>query len=142
MLHSRIAAIRANRTFVRYRLAEIDAGIPEAVHAGKHLRPDHAAQRLISWIGTAIIDVARVDCGDNTILIQRHPCVTECSLVAVRTRDVVLGASFDPFDRAPTGLSPCERANRHLRITGDLDPEAAADIKCLDENSVDRDAKM
>jgi len=124
------------------RLAEIDAGIPEAVHAGKYLSPDHAAQGLVTRISTAIIDVARIDCSDNAVLIERHPCVTECSLVAVRTRDVVLGASFDPFDGAPTGFFRCKRANRHLRITGDLDAEAAADIKCLDANSVDRDAKM
>src|SRR6266446_9768733 len=87
MLHSRIAAIRANRTFVRYRLAEIDAGIPEAVHAGKHLRPDHAAQWLIARISTTIIDVARINCGDNAVLIERHACVTERSLVAVCARD-------------------------------------------------------
>src|SRR6266478_8925807 len=142
MLHSRIAAIRANRTFVRYRLAEIDAGIPEAVHAGKYLSPDHAAQGLVTRISTAIIDVARIDCSDNTILIQRNPCVTECSLVAVRTRDIVLGASLDPLHRAATSFFRCKGANRHLRITGDLDAEAAADIKCLDANSVDGNSEM
>src|SRR5260370_205934 len=58
MVNSGIGAIGANRTFVRYRLAEIDAGIPEAVDAGKHLRPDHAAQGLITRICAAIINVS------------------------------------------------------------------------------------
>src|SRR5713226_2601084 len=142
MLLSLIAAIRANWTFIRYRLAEIDAGIPEAVDAGKNLRPDHAAQGLITWISTTIIDMARINCGDDSILIQRHARVTERPFVAVRTRDVVLGTSLDPLHRAATGFFRCKRANRHLRITGDLDPEAAADIKCLDANPVDWNSEM
>src|SRR5260370_19144021 len=50
MLHPRIAAVRTNRAFIRYRLAEIDAGIPEAVDAGKNLGPDYPAQTLITRI--------------------------------------------------------------------------------------------
>src|SRR5258708_5706669 len=142
MLHSGIAAVRTNWTFVRYRLAEIDARIPEPIHARKYLRPDHAAQWLITWISPAIIDMARVDRGDHAILIQRNPCVAERPFVAVCTRDVVLGASLDPLHRAAAGFFRCKGTNRHLRITGDLDAKAAANIKRLNADPVDWNAEM
>ena len=137
VLHPRIAAIRANRTLVRYRLAEIDARIPEAVDAGKNLRPDHAAQWLIARIGTAIINVAGVDCHDDSVFVQSDTRVAECPLVAVCARDVVLGARLDPLHRAAARFFRRQRANRHLRVTGDLDPKAAADVESLNPNPVD-----
>src|SRR5258708_33998741 len=142
MLDSGIAAVRTNWALVRYRLAEIDACMSEAVYSRKNLRPDHAAQWLITWISPAIIDMARVDCGDKAILIHRNPCAAERPFVAVCTRDVGLGASLAPLHRAAAGFFRCKGTNRHLRITGDLDAKAAANIKRLDADPVDRNAEM
>src|SRR5260370_29487840 len=101
------------------------------MHGRKYVRPDHAAQWVITWISPAIIDMARVDCGDNAILIQRNPWVAERPFVAVCTRDVVLGASLDPLHRAAPGFFRCKGTNPHLRITGDLDAKTAATNKPL-----------
>src|SRR5260370_23487888 len=39
--------------------------------------------------------------------------------------------SLDPLHRAAAGFFRCKGTNRHLRITGDLDAKAAANIKRL-----------
>ena len=58
MLHARISAIGADWTLIRDRLREVDACILEAIDTGEHLRPDHASQRLVAWVCTAIIDMS------------------------------------------------------------------------------------
>src|SRR6266852_5622826 len=104
MLHPRVATVWSHGTFVGYRLAEIDARIPEAVNTRKNLCPDHATEGLIARIGTTIINVARVDRGDDAIFVQCHSRVAEGPLVAVRARDDVLGARLYPLDGAAAGF--------------------------------------
>ena len=58
MLHARVTAVGANGAFVADRLGEINARILEAIDAGKNLRPDDAAERLVARISAAIIDMA------------------------------------------------------------------------------------
>ena len=142
VLHARIAAIGADRTLVGDRLREIDAGILETIDAGKHLRPDHAAQRLVARISAAIVDMPRVNRGDDAILVQRDAGVAKGPFVAVRARSHVLGARFHPLDGTPASLLRSQRADRHLRIARDLDAEAAADVGSLDPNAIDVDAEV
>src|SRR6266513_1833574 len=59
MLHAGISAIGTDGAFVGYCLTEINAGILEAIYAGKNLRPDHAPEWLVSRICAAIVDVPR-----------------------------------------------------------------------------------
>ena len=142
VLHAGVAAIGADRTFVGDRLREIDARILEAINAGKHLRPDHAAQRLVARIGAAVVDVAGREGGDHAVLVEGDSSVAESSLIAVGARSDVLGARFHPLDRASAGFSRGQRAHRHLRIAGDLDAEAAADVGSLDADAVDVHVQM
>ena len=58
MLHARIAAIGPYGALVADRLGEINARILEAIDAGKNLRPNDAAERLVARISAAIINMA------------------------------------------------------------------------------------
>ena len=83
MLHARITAIGPHRTFIRNRLREINSCIPEAINAGKNLRPDHAPKRLVTRVAPTIVDMARGNCRNHSILVQRHARIAESALVAV-----------------------------------------------------------
>src|SRR6267378_5247782 len=142
MLHARIAPIGANWAFVGDGLGEVNACILEAVDTGEDLGPDDASQWFVAWIGSAVVNVARRDRGDHTFVVQRDARVTKSAFVAVSARSHVLGAGFNPLDRTPPGLLRSQRTYSHLRITGDLDAEAAADIEGLDANPVDLHLEM
>src|SRR5581483_6749815 len=142
MLHARISAIRADRTLVGHRLCEVNARTLEPINSRKYLRPNHAAERLIWRIGSAIVDMARRNSRDHAILVQSNPRVPKGALVAVRARCHVLGPGLHPLDRAASGFLRGQRTYRHLRIAGDLDSEAAADVGCLDANLVYVDVQM
>src|SRR5262250_2343772 len=116
MLHARVATIGADWAFVGDGLSEINACALETINAGKNLRPDDAAQRFVSRISTAIVNVARTDGGDHAVLIERHTRVAEGALVAMSAGSHVLGAGFNPLDCASSGLLRRQRADRHLRV--------------------------
>ena len=78
-----------------------------------------------------------IDGGDDAILVERDARIAESALVAVGARNHVLGAGFNPLDRASASFPRSQRAHRHLRIAGDLDAEAAADIEGLHADLVD-----
>ena len=142
MLHARVAAVRTDGTLIGHSLREINACILEPVDSRKDLRPDDAPQRLVTRVGTAVIDVPRSDRGDDAIFIQRNSRITECTLVAVSAGRHVLGAGLDPFNRASSGLLGRQGAHRHLRIAGNLDSEAAANIERLNANAVNVDVEV
>src|SRR6266404_5754552 len=142
VLHARITPIGANRTLVGDGLPEIDASVLEPIHATENLRPDHAAQRLIARVGTAVVDMARVDGGDDTLFVEGDARVSKSALVAVSARNHVLGAGFDPLDGPPTGLFRRQSADGHLRVTRNLDAEAASDIERLHTDLIDMNLQM
>ena len=53
VLKARVAAVRPARRLVRAHLLEVDADVPDPVAAGRDLRPDHAADRLVPWVRAA-----------------------------------------------------------------------------------------
>src|ERR1700676_3621856 len=83
MLHARISPIRTDGTLIGDGLPEIDASVLEAIDPTENLRPDHAAQGLIARVGSAVVDVSRVDRRDDAILVEGHACVSKSALVAV-----------------------------------------------------------
>ncbi len=137
MLHARIAPIGANWAFVGDCLGKVNACILETVDTWENLGPDDASQWFIAGIGSAIVNVARRDRGDHTLLVQCDARVTKSAFVAMSARGHVLGAGFNPLDGTPPGLLRSQRTYGHLRVAGDLDAEAAADIEGLDPNPVD-----
>src|SRR3981081_2545467 len=142
MLHARIAPIGANWAFVGDCLGKVNACSLKAVDTGKNLGPDDASQRFIAWIGPAIVNVARGDRGDHTLVVQCDACVTKSAFVAMSAGGHVLGARFNPLDGTPPGLLRSQRTYSHLRVAGDLDAEAAADIEGLHPNPVDLHLQM
>jgi hypothetical protein len=83
MLHARVSAIRADGTFIRDCLAEIDASILESIDPAENLRPDHATQRLIARVSAAVINVARGEGGDDAVFVESDTRVAEGALVAM-----------------------------------------------------------
>ena len=104
MLHARISAVGSNRTFVSDRLHEIDARVLEAVDAGKYLRPDDAAEGLVTGISAAVVYVARGDSRDHAVFGEGDASVAEGALIAVRAGGHVLGACFHPFNGPSTSF--------------------------------------
>src|SRR6266481_1628434 len=142
VLHARVSAIGAYGTFVGDRLPEIDASVLETIYTTENLRPDHAAQRLIARVGTAVVDMARVDGGDDTLFVEGDARVSKSALVAVSARNHVLGAGFDPLDGPPTGLFRRQSADGHLRVTRNLDAEAASDVESLNPDLIDMNVQV
>src|SRR5258708_32609194 len=103
MLHARVSAIGAYGTLVGDGLPEIDASVLETIHPTENLRPDHAAQGLIARVGAAVVDVARVDGGDDSVFVEGYARVAGGALVAVSARNHVLGAGFCLLDGACIG---------------------------------------
>src|SRR5579863_7237305 len=129
MLHTRISAVRADRTFVRHGLREVDAGVLEAIDTRENLRPDHATQRFVSRIRAAVVDMPRLYCRDDAVRIECDERVTKSPLVAMSARRHVLGTCFHPLYRTTTRFLGCQRADRHLRIAGDLDSKTSPDVE-------------
>src|SRR5207245_11468314 len=97
MLHAGISAIGTDGAFVGYCLTEINAGILEAIYAGKNLRPDHAPEWLVSRICAAIVDVPRDNRSNHAGSIQRNPGFAKSSFISMRPRSPVLGPPFPPL---------------------------------------------
>src|SRR5215470_4244796 len=142
MLHARISAVWPNRALICHGLGEINAGVLESINARKYLRPNHTAKRLITRIATAIVDVQGSNRSDDAILIERNLRVAERSLIAVGTRGHVLRARLHPLDRASPGFLGSQRADRHLRVTRDLDAEAATDIGGFHANAINMNVQV
>src|SRR3989442_9461673 len=96
MLHAGISAIGTDGAFVGYCLTEINAGILEAIYAGKNLRPDHAPEWLGSRVCAPIVDVPRDNRSNRAVSIQRNPGVAQNSFISMRARGHVLGTRFPP----------------------------------------------
>ncbi len=142
MLHARVSAIRADGTLVGDRLREIDARVLEAIDARKNLRPDHAPERLVARKGSAVVVVLGIDGGNDAVLVESDARIAEGAFVAVGARNHVFGASLDPLNGTAAGFLGGQGADRHLRIAGDLDAEAAADVEGLDANAIDVDVQV
>src|SRR2546426_11497116 len=97
MLHAGISAIGTDGAFVGYCLTEINAGILEAIYAGKNLRPDHAPEWLVSRICAAIVDVPRDNRSNHAGSIQRNPGVAKRWFIFIRARGHMLSSCFDPL---------------------------------------------
>ena len=143
MLHTRVAAIRSHWTFVCDRLHEINARVLEAINSRKDLRPNHAAQWLITRVCPTVINVAGRQRGDDAVVVEGDSCVTECPPSLPWALEVMCS------ERVSThliGLPPvffeAQRANRHLRIAGDLDAKTAANIGGLYADPVDVNAQV
>jgi hypothetical protein len=54
----------------------------------------------------------------------------------------VLGAGFNPLDGPPAGLFRGQSTDRHLRVTSDLDAEAASDVEGLTADFIDVNIQM
>ncbi len=142
VLHARVAAIGAHGTLICDRLRKIYAGVLETVHARENLGPDDATEGLVPGIRSAIVDMPRGDGGNHPVFVEGHTGVAKGAFIAVRAGGIVLGARFDPLNGPATCFFGCERARGHLRITGDFDTEAAADVERLHTNAVDVNAEM
>ena len=141
MLHTRIAAIGADGTFIGNDLREIEARVLEAICSRKHLRPYDAPERLVARKRAAIIYVARIYRGNYAISIESHARIEERALVAVSAGQKMLRTRFGPFDRAAADLARGERAHGHVRIIRDLDSESAADIDAMNADLIDPNAE-
>src|SRR5260370_3674595 len=136
MLHARIASIGANWAFVSDCLGKVNACILEAVDTWENLGPDDASQWFIAGIGSAIVNVARRDRGDHTLLVQCDARVTKSAFVAMSARGHVLGAGFNPLDGTPPALLRSQPTYGHLRLVGDLYADAPPDIEGFEPNPV------
>ena len=100
----------------------------QPIRRGRYLRPDDAAQRLVTRVSAAIVDMPGIDREDNAVFVECHARVAKRAFVAVRARGHMLGARLRPLDGRAVSFARGQRADRHLRVVGDLDAEAAADI--------------
>src|ERR1035437_1516459 len=142
VLHARVSAIGADGALVADGLYELDTSVLEAIRTAEHLGINHAAQGFVARISAAIINVPGSDRGDHPVLVEGDTRVAESALVSVRARGHVPGAGFRPFHRTSPGLLGSQRAHRHLRIVGDLNAEAAADIGGLHANAINMDREV
>ena len=115
----------------------VNANILHTVCGGKHLRPNHATERLVAREGAAIVDVFRINRQDDPVFVQRDASIKERAFVAVRARLHMLDARLGPFHRASPSLARCQRTDRHVRIACNLDAEAAANVETLHVNLID-----
>ena len=98
-----------------------------AVHPGRDLRPDDAAERLVARERPAVVERPHLEAGHLAVGLHRDLDVEERALVAVSVRRVLVGAPLRPLDRAPE-LPRQEAEHDVLRVQADLVAEAAADV--------------
>src|SRR5438876_11161589 len=84
VLHPGVSAVWTDGAYVGYCLTEINAGILEAIYAGKNLRRDHAPDRLVVRICAAIVDVARESRGNRAVSVARIPGGPERAVPSMR----------------------------------------------------------
>ncbi len=129
VLHARVAAVRRDGGLVRRHLSELDANVAPAVHAGRHLRPDDAAERLVAQPGAGVVERLRPEPEQGAVVLDGHLGLEEPALVAVRHRHVEVGAPLRPLHGAAE-LASEQAAHDELRMGCDLVAEAAADVLC------------
>ena len=127
VLHARVAAVRPARGLVRHHLREVERDVPPAVAAGRDLRPDDAAERLVAGERAGVVERLRAEAEQRAVRLDGHLDVLEPALVAVRVRHVLVGAPLRPLD-GPPELAREQAARDELRVRADLVAEAAADV--------------
>ena len=127
VLHPRVAAVRRHRRLVRRHLREVDADVLPLVHPGRDLRPDDAAERLVAEVGAGVVERLRSEAEQRAVVLDGDLGLVEPALVAVRHREVEVGAPLGPLDR-PVQLAREQAAGDELRMRRDLVAEAAADV--------------
>ena len=115
VLHARVAAVRRARRLVRRDLREVDADVPPLVHAGRDLRPDDAAERLVAQPGAGVVERLRPEAEQRAVVLDRDLGLVEPALVAVRHRHVEVGAPLRPLHGA---VRACARAGSTRRAAG------------------------
>ncbi len=98
-----------------------------AVHPRRDLRPDHAAERLVAEPGAGVVERLGAEAEQRPVVLDRDLGVLEPALVAVRHREVEVGAPLRPLHR-PVELAREQAADHELRMRRDLVAEAAADV--------------
>ena len=139
LLHARVAAVRRHGRLVRHRLGELEPDVAPLVEAGRDLRPDHAAERLVAEVRAGVVDRLRPEAEQRAVGLHRDLGALEPALVAVRHRLVELGPPLGPLDRA-VELAREQAARDELRVRRDLVAEAAADVLRDDAQLVEPDA--
>ena len=138
LLHARVAAIRRGRRFVGARLREVDAHVAPAVAAGRHLRPDDAAERLVARKRAGVVERLDPVAEHRAVGFHRHLDVQERALVAVRVGRVLVGAPLRPL-HGPVELSGEQAQGDEIRVERDLVAEPAADVLRHDAELVGAD---
>lgn len=75
VLHARVAAVGPARRLVGADLREVDAHVAPAVAAGRHLRPDDAAERLVSRVRATVVDHPRVEAEHRAVALEDRKSV-------------------------------------------------------------------
>ena len=127
VLHARVTAVRGDGRLVRRHLRELELDVAPAVHPGSHLRPDHAAERLVAQPRAGVVERLGPEAEQRAVVLDGDLGVPEPALVAVRHREVEVGAPLRPLHR-PLELARQQAADDELRMRGDLVAEAAADV--------------
>ncbi len=140
VLQARVAAVRDRRALVRDGLRVVHADVLEAVTAGRHLRPDHRAERLVVQVGAGVVEGAHLEAEDRPVAHHGHLDVQEDALVAVAGGEHVVRAVLGPL-HGPAGLPRQEGEPGELRVAADLDPERPADVLRPELQPVARDAE-
>ena len=141
LLHARIPAVRHDRARVRDSLREVDTHVAQAIRRRQHLRPDHAAERLVARVRTAVVDMPRAHGGEDTIRIQRNLGVEVGAFVAMTRGEHVLRANLRPLHAPAVAFLRRERGQRHIDVVPDLVAETAADVVRADSNTLGRHAQ-
>ncbi len=140
LLHARVAAVRRHRRLVRHDLREVDADVAPAVEAGRDLRPDDAAERLVARERAAVVERRDLEAEHRPVVHDGDLDVREPALVAVSVRRVLVGAPLRPLDR-PAQLARQQAAGGEVGVRGDLVAEAAADVLRDEAEPVERHAQ-
>ena len=140
LLHARVAAVRRHRALVGHDLREVDADVAPAVQAGRDLRPDDAAERLVARERSAVVQRLHLEAEHRAVVLDGDLDVVEPALVPVRVRRVLVGAPLRPLDR-PLQLAGEQAARGQIRVRRDLVPEAAADVLGDEAELVERHAQ-
>ncbi len=127
MLHARVAAVRRDGRLVRRDLREVELDVAPAVHPRRDLRPDHAAEGLVPQPGAGVVERLGPESEQCPVVLDGHLGVAEPALVAVRHREVEVGAPLRPLHR-PVELAREQAADDELRVRRDLVAETAADV--------------
>ena len=140
VLHARVAAVRRDGRLVRADLREVDADVAPPVAAGRHLRPDDAAERLVARESPAVVDRLDGEPEHRAVGLHRDGHVEEGALVPVRVRRVLVRAPLRPL-HGTVELPGEEAARGVLGMKRDLVAEAAADVLADEAQLVDADTQ-